>query len=137
MMRFVKIEFFKIFDSDFMKKKLNGKFLKNFKKTTKILVCCKHKKCEISDGLTTITRNYNVSFGQHCKQVCFNLHLKIKKLSTNSLRDFNSVLDIINHYWIDPAEYICPNSSSLSSIYNSSKSNVFKRVKSKNRHTFL
>ena len=26
------------------------------------------------------------------------LHLKIKKLSTNSPRDFNSVLDTINHY---------------------------------------
>ena len=26
------------------------------------------------------------------------LHLKIKKLSTNSPRDFNSVLDTMNHY---------------------------------------
>ena len=28
----------------------------------------------------------------------FTLHLKVKKLSTNSPRDFNSVLDTINHY---------------------------------------
>ena len=30
--------------------------------------------------------------------VYFTLHLKIKKLSTNSSGDFDSVLDTINHY---------------------------------------
>ena len=35
---------------------------------------------------------------------CSTLHSKIKKLSTNSPIDFNSVLDTINHYWIDPAK---------------------------------
>ena len=29
---------------------------------------------------------------------------KDKKLSTDSPRDFNSVLDTINQYWIDPAK---------------------------------
>ena len=45
-------------------------------------------------------------------------------------RDFNSVLDTINHYWIDPAKYFCPKSSSLSTIYDSFKLNVLKVVKS-------
>ena len=36
--------------------------------------------------------------------VAYTLHLKIKKLSTNSSGDFDSVLDTINHYWIDPAK---------------------------------
>ena len=66
----------------------------------------------------------------------YTLHLKIKKLSTNSPRDFNSVLDTINHYWIAPAEYFPPNTSSLSAIYESFKSKVLKVVKSKNGHHF-
>ena len=66
----------------------------------------------------------------------FTLQLKIKKLSTNSPRDFNSVLDTINHYWIAPAEYSSPNTSSLSAIYESFKSKVFKVVESKNGHHF-
>ena len=37
-------------------------------------------------------------------QMLDTLHLKIKKLSTNSSGDFDSVLDTINHYWIDPAK---------------------------------
>ena len=44
------------------------------------------------------------------------IHLKIKKLSTNSPRDFNSILDTINHYWITPAKYFPPNTSSLSTL---------------------
>ena len=46
----------------------------------------------------------------------------------NSSREFNSVVDTINHYQIDPAEYFCPNSSSLSAIYDSSKCKVLKMV---------
>ena len=38
----------------------------------------------------------------------FTLHLKIKELSINFLRDFKSVLDTIDHYWFDPAKYFCP-----------------------------
>ena len=66
----------------------------------------------------------------------FTLHFRIKKLSTNSLRDFDSVLDTINHYWIDPAKYFCPKSSSLSIIYDSFKLKVLKMVKSRNGHHF-
>ena len=50
----------------------------------------------------------------------------------SSTRDYDSVLDTINHYWINQAKYFSPNSSSLSAIYDSSKSKVLKRVKSKN-----
>ena len=50
--------------------------------------------------------------------------------------EFNSVFDTINHYWIDPAKYFCPKSSSLSAIYDSFKSKVLKVVKSKNGHHF-
>ena len=64
------------------------------------------------------------------------LHFKNKKLSTNSSRDFNSVLDTINQYWIDPGKYFCPKSSYLSAIYESFKSKVLKVVKSKNGHHF-
>ena len=63
-------------------------------------------------------------------------HLKIKKLSTNSPIDFNSVLDTINHYWIDPAKYFCHNTSSLSAIYDSFKSKILRIVESKNGHHF-
>ena len=62
--------------------------------------------------------------------------LKKEKLSTNSSRDSSSVLDTINHYWIDPAKWFCPNSSSVSAIYDSFKSKVLKVVESKNRHHF-
>ena len=62
--------------------------------------------------------------------------LKKEKLSTNSSRDSSSVLDTINHYWIDPAKWFCPNSSSVSAIYDSFKSKVLKVVKSKNGHHF-
>ena len=56
----------------------------------------------------------------------------------NSSRDFDSVLDTIIHYWIDPAKYFCPNSSSLSAIYDSFKSKALKVAKSKNeRHFYL
>ena len=72
----------------------------------------------------------------HLSWALCTLHLKIKKLSTNSLRDFNSVLDTINHYWIDPAKQFCPKSSSLSTIYDSFKSKVLKVVESKNGHHF-
>ena len=54
----------------------------------------------------------------------------------NSSRDFNSVLDTINQYWIDPAKYFCPESSYLSAIYESFKSKVLKVVESKNGHHF-
>ena len=54
----------------------------------------------------------------------------------NSSRDFNSVLDTINQYWIDPAKYFCPKSSYLSAIYESFKTKVLKVVESKNRHHF-
>ena len=64
------------------------------------------------------------------------IHLKIKKLSTNSPRDFNSILDTINHYWITPAKYFSLNTSSLSAIYDSFKSEVLKVVESKNQHHF-
>ena len=64
------------------------------------------------------------------------LHLRIKKLSMNSLRYFNSVLDTINHYWVDPAKYFCPKTSSLSAIYDSLKLKVLKVVESKNGHHF-
>ena len=61
---------------------------------------------------------------------------KLKKLSTNSPRDVNSVLDTINHYWIDPAKYFCPNSSYLSAIYDRFKLMVLKVVESKKGHHF-
>ena len=54
----------------------------------------------------------------------------------NSPRDFNSVLDTINYYWIDPAKHFCPNSSSLSAIYDRFKLKVLKVVESKNGHHF-
>ena len=54
----------------------------------------------------------------------------------NSPREFNSVLDNINHYWIDPTKYFCPNSSYLSTIFDSFKSKALKVVKSKNGHHF-
>ena len=74
-----------------------------------------------------------------CQIWCENaplLILKTKKLSTNSSRDFNSVLDTINQYWIDPAKYFCPKSSSLSAIYESFKSKVLKVVESKTDTNF-
>ena len=54
----------------------------------------------------------------------------------NSATVFDSVLDTINHYWINPATYFWPNSSSLSAIYDSFKSKVLKVVESKNGHHF-
>ena len=63
--------------------------------------------------------------------------MKIKKLSTNSPRDFYSGLDTINHYWIDPAKYFCPKTSSLGAIYDSSKSKVVKVIKSNNQYYFF
>ena len=54
----------------------------------------------------------------------------------NSSRDFNSLLDTINQYWIDPAKYFCPESSYLSAIYESFKSKVLKVVESKNGQHF-
>ena len=54
----------------------------------------------------------------------------------NSSRDFDSVVDTINQYWIDPAKYFCPESSYLSAIYESFKSKVLKVVESKNGHHF-
>ena len=65
------------------------------------------------------------------------LHFKNKNLSTNSSRDFNSVLNTINQYWIDPAKYFCPNFSSLSAIYDSFKSKVLKVVELKKRTPLL
>ena len=62
--------------------------------------------------------------------------LKKEKLSTNSSRDFHSILDTINQYWIDPGKYFCPKSSYLSTIYESFKSKVLKVVESKNEHHF-
>ena len=59
----------------------------------------------------------------------YTLHLKVKKLSTNSPRDFFSVLDTINHYWIDPAKHFCLNLSSLSAIYDRFKLKFLKVVK--------
>ena len=66
----------------------------------------------------------------------FTLDLKIKKLSMNSLRDLNSVLYTIDHYWIASAKQSFPKSSSLRTIYDSFKSKVLKVVKSKNGHHF-
>ena len=66
----------------------------------------------------------------------YTLHLKIKKLSMNSPKDFTSVLDTIHHYWTDPARYFCSNSSSLSAICDSFKLKVLKVVESKNAHHF-
>ena len=66
----------------------------------------------------------------------FTLDLKIKKLSMNSLRDLNSVLYTIDHYWIASAKQFSPKSSSLCTIYNSFKSEALKVVKSKNGHHF-
>ena len=60
--------------------------------------------------------------------------LKKNKLSTNSSRDFNSVLETMNQYWIDPAKHFCPKSSYLSAIYESFKSKVLIVVESKNGH---
>ena len=54
----------------------------------------------------------------------------------NSSRDFDSVLDTVKQYWIDPAKYFCPKSSYQSTIYESFKSKVLKVVESKNRHHF-
>ena len=42
-------------------------------------------------------------FRQFLQSLLLTLDLKMKKLSTNSPRDFNSVLDTIKHYWVDPA----------------------------------
>ena len=39
----------------------------------------------------------------------YTLHFKNKKLSRNSTRYYNSVLDTINDYWIDPAKYLVMN----------------------------
>ena len=64
------------------------------------------------------------------------LYFRKEKLSTNSSRDFSSVLDTIDHYWIDPAKYFCPNSSSTSAIYDNFKSKVLKVVESKKGHHF-
>ena len=55
---------------------------------------------------------------------------------TNSLRDFNSVLDTNNHYWIAQAKYFFPNTSSMSAIYDSFKSKILKLVESKKGHHF-
>ena len=57
------------------------------------------------------------------------IHLKIKKLSTNSPRDFNSILDTINHYWITPAKYFPPNTSSLSTLLFQIKDLKTSRIK--------
>ena len=64
----------------------------------------------------------------------FTLYFKNKKLSSNSTRVFNRVLDTINQYGTEPAKYFCPNSSSLSAIYDSFRSKVLKVVESKNRY---
>ena len=56
----------------------------------------------------------------------------MKKLSTNSLSHYNSILDTIILYWIDPASQLSPKSSSLGTIYNGFKPKVLKVVKSKN-----
>ena len=53
-----------------------------------------------------------------------------------SSRDFESGLDAIDHYQIDPAKYFSPKSSSLSAIYESFKSTVLIVVESKNGHYF-
>ena len=78
---------------------------------------------------------FHLLFYLHTRSL-FTLHFKNKKLSTNSSRDFNSVLDTINQYWIDPAKYFCPKSSYLSAIYENFKSKVLKVVESKNWHQF-
>ena len=59
-----------------------------------------------------------------------------QKLSMKSPIDFNSVLDTINYYWIDPGKYFFPNTSSLRAIYDSFKSKILKVVESKNIHHF-
>ena len=66
----------------------------------------------------------------------FTRHFENKKLSTNSSRDFNSVIDIINQYWIDPAKYFCPESSYLSAIFDNFELKFLKVVESKNGHNF-
>ena len=57
--------------------------------------------------MVSISNNYNLlRVGLLLQQIFSHstLHLKIKKLSTNSPGDFDTVLDTINHYWIDPAK---------------------------------
>ena len=48
--------------------------------------------------LTYETTPQNLEKARSRGETVITLHLKIKKLSTNSPRDFNSVLDTINHY---------------------------------------
>ena len=55
----------------------------------------------------------------------------------NSATVFDSVLDTINHYWINSAKYFCHNSSSLIAICDSSKSKILEMVKQKLDTTFL
>ena len=57
-------------------------------------------------------------------------------MSTNSNRDYNSVLGTKNHYPLYPAEYFCLKFLSLSTINDSSKLMVLKVVESKNEHHF-
>ena len=54
----------------------------------------------------------------------------------NSPRDLDSVLNTINHYQIGLTKYFCPNSSYLSTIYNSFKSKALKWSNLKTDTTF-
>lgn len=65
------------------------------------------------------------------KNVQRHLIWKFKKLSMNSLRDSNSVLDTISHYWNSKTEQFFPKTSSLSTIFDSFELKVLKVVKSK------
>ena len=62
-----------------------------------------HSHIQITNNQKELMKNFpQDSFENVAKQIT--LHLKIKKLSTNSPGDFDTVLDSINHYWIDPAK---------------------------------
>ena len=63
-------------------------------------------------------------------------NLKTLNKLPNKLHQCFRHYDSINKYWIDPVEYFCPDSSSLSTIYDSSKSKVLKMVKMKNEKKF-
>ena len=95
-----------------------------------VIIWC-HFQAFFTRALTLSSRDCFFAFLSICQQcLIFNLHLKIwKKLSTNSTRGSNSV--VVN-YWNDPSEYFCPNSFSLSAIYDSLKSKVWKVVESEN-----
>ena len=62
-------------------------------------------------------------------QIVNTLHFHKKNLSIQSTWDSKSGLDTIDPNWLYLAKYFFPNTSSLSAIYDSSKSKFLKEVK--------